>query len=226
MSETPSVQEMAQRLQREAHRIELGRADAREAERVQERVHTLRGAVGNLASLATTARFLRDKTGISVDLSSLSHGYKELAKHADGGIPSNQAFVYAQRRIEATINTLAAQVQAAWQQWAEGKIAALEFGRIATLNRTQQAAAHDRMKSLKAAAASFPAAATITEFINVYELLAEDLEQAPDAPADLLELLTRLDGGGTTLADVTDAQIALLRTHHLDQQIELKRKPS
>jgi hypothetical protein len=227
MSDSMSVLEKATRLQFEADRIYLSQAGTQEAERVQNRVHSLSVAIGNLRMLAKTAQFLIGRTGGRIEFSTLEQGYKELAKHAERGFPSNQAFGNAERRLKSTADALATAIQIQWKDWAADQLAALELSRIAMLGQKQQAQANMLLKSLKASAvSSSPDIAQITGFINQHALLSEELQQAPDVPAELLALLNRLNNGGVTLADIGDEEIALLRAHAMDRQVELKRKAS
>ncbi|MEU8800780.1 hypothetical protein [Spirillospora sp. NPDC048819] len=227
MFENTSVLEKATRLQFEANRIYLSQAGAHEAERVQNRVHSLSAAIGKLRMLTRTAQFLIERTEASIDLSMLGQGYKELAKHADRGFPSNQAFGHAERRLKSTADALATAIQVQWKGWAEDQLAELKLSGIAMLGQKQQEQARMLLKSLKVTAASpSPDIPQITGFINQHALLSEELQQAPDVPAELLALLNRLNNGGVTLADVADEEIALLRAHAMDPQIELKRKLS
>ncbi|TDC70563.1 hypothetical protein E1200_04830 [Actinomadura sp. GC306] len=227
MSDITSVLNKATRLQLEANRIYLSQAGAHEAERVQNRVHSLSLAIGKLQMLARIAHFLIVRTEARIDLSMLGQGYKELAKHAERGFPSNQAFGHAERRLQSTANALAGAIQTEWKAWAEEQLAELDLSRIAMLGQKQQEQARMLLKSLKVTATSLSVdIPQITEFINQHALLSEELQQAPVVPAELLALLNRLNDGGVTLADVDDDEIALLRSHAMDRQIELKRKLS
>lgn len=227
MTENTSVLKKAIRLQFEASRIYLRQAGTQEAERVQNRIYSLNVVIGHLRTLAKTAHFLNERAGADIDLSALAQGYRELARHADRGFPSNQAFSSAERRLKSSAEALATAIQVQWKSWAERQLATLEVSRIAMLDQRRQEQAKFWLKSLKAAAASpAPDIAQISGFINQQALLSEELQQAPDVPTELLVLLNKINNGSVTLADVSNEEITLLRSCQMDRQIELKRKVS
>lgn len=227
MAEDRSVLDKAVRLQSEARRLDFGRKDEQEAQRIRQRVHNVREALGDLQKQARLAHALEQRTGISVDLSRLDTGRKELARKAAGGLPSDPSFNTAIRKIKETTQNLSKEILDKWRTWAEGQLALLPVSRISMLGQARQAEARSTLKSLKNYATSRNvAAADITLFATQYEGLNDELGQARDAPEPLLTLLDRLSTRSLTLRDVTDEEISLLRQYSMDQEIDVRRKSS
>jgi hypothetical protein len=227
MIEDRSVLDKALHLQSEARRLDSGREGERQVQRIRERAHMVRAALGDLRNQAHLARILEQRTGISVDLSGLEAGRKELARKAGSGLPGDPAFNAASRRIKETIESLSKAILDKWRNWADGQLALLPVSRISMLGQARQVEARSTLKSLKNYAASPRlAAADINLFAMQCEGLKDELGQAPDAPEPLLVMLGRLGTGTLTLRDVTDEEIALLRQYSMDQEIEVRRKSS
>ncbi|WP_133305976.1 hypothetical protein [Microbispora triticiradicis] len=225
MTDDRSVHDKALKLQSEVRRLDLGRKDIQQAQRIAERVHTLRAALGDLRSKVTVARTLERRTGIRVDLSGLDSGRTELARKAAGGLPSDNSFNAASRKIKEATEQISKEILEQWRNWTEDQLELLPTNRISMLERSRQEAARSTLKNLRNNARS-PRIATsdINLFVTQYEGLKDELTQTPDAPEDLLQLLARLNATTLSLQDVSDDEIALLRQYSMDSEVELRRR--
>ncbi|WP_433330668.1 hypothetical protein [Spirillospora sp. CA-294931] len=227
MADGNSVLDKALQLQGEARRLDLGRKDVQQAERIAERVHTIRAALGELRGRADLARTLSQRTGARIDLSGLSNGHRELARKAAGGLPSNSAFNAAHQKIKESSDGLLAEILDVWRTWTAQRLEQLPSSRIAMLDGAQQRAARSTLNNLRTCARSADLTATdIVMFVTKYEGLEDQLAQAQDAPPALLDLLNRLNTAPLVLREVSDEQIALLRRYSMDVEIELRRRNS
>ena len=67
-------------------------------------------------------------------------------------------------------------------------------------------------------------AADIAEYASAYQGLMEELSETTDVPETVATIMNRVSGGGVTLRDLSDDEIALLRAYRMDSEIELRRK--
>lgn len=227
MPEDRSVLDKALSLQSEARRLDFGRKDEQQAQRIRERVHDMRAALGDLRIQVRLARVLKQRTGMGVDLSNLDTGRRELARKAAGGLPSDRSFNTANQKIKETTESLSREIMETWKGWAESQLSLLPVNRISMLGRARQAEVRSALGRLREYARSSRVTATdISLFTTEYEGLKDELDRAPDAPEPLLALLDRLSGRALTLRDVTDEEIAFLRQYSMDQEIEVRRRSS
>ncbi|CAM5267142.1 hypothetical protein SHIRM173S_10243 [Streptomyces hirsutus] len=98
--------------------------------------------------------------------------------------------------------------------------------RFVTLSPDERLEATELYESMKVKASRPKAdSAGILTFCSDRDTLLRLLENAPnDAPEELLELINRLDAGGVTLRELTDADIALLRDYDQDCWFTVTRK--
>jgi hypothetical protein len=220
------VRDRAVRLRSEVRRLEAGAQGEGQAKRVAQRVDEIQSALSILSGHARAARALRRLTAAAdVSLAGLGAGRDDLARRAAGSIPSDSAFTAAKRKIEATSSGLAKEIQAAWKPWADEQLSALPDRRIAMLDPARQAQARVTLRSLRSlAAAASVTTPVINDFTSAYEGLAEELADAADVPEELLAVLDRLARNSATLRDISDDEVALLRAHQMDADIELRRK--
>ena len=224
MTDLLSVLDNAVKLQSESRRLESGAEGQDQANRVARRVAEIEAALTRLSGLARAARALRQHATAEVSLAGLDAGRRDLARRAAGSIPSDSAFVAARRKVDSTADALAAAIQVAWKEWADGQMAALPDGRIAMLEIAHQAPARATLKTLRGLAGEAVATADcIAEFTAAYAGLREELDGAKDVPETILGLLDSLSRRPVTLRDVTDDQIALLRALGLDSEIQVRR---
>ncbi|MGA4792244.1 hypothetical protein [Nocardia sp. AB354] len=214
----------AQRLQSAARRLDLGRKDEQEARRVLERVESLRGALNELRVQVQLARAVENATGRKVGIAGIDRGRDEFARKAADGLPGNQAFNTARRKIDEAVGNLSDAIASQWQDWATGQLEALPQSRIAMLDPARQIVVRSEVKNLKAAAGTLPTSASVATFMERYQRVEQELGGTPDTPVALSALLERLGAGALTLRDITDEEIALLRQYAMDLEIEVRRK--
>ncbi len=215
---TLSVLEKATRLQGEARRLDAGAKDEAEALRVSTRIEEVRASLGKLRRQIETARDLKQQApAADVRLTGLDDGRANLA--AKGSVPSDQAFVAARKKIDDTASRISQEVQEAWNSWTSEQVGSLPVSRIPMLDPERQEEArsvHEELRRSTRSSSLNPAL-----FVARRERLRKLLEHAQEAPERLLALLSRLP---LLLRDLTDEDIALLRKHGLDCEIEVRRQ--
>ena len=226
MTNRTPVLDRAVLLQNEVRRLEAGAQDQGQALRIARRVAEIKAALTVVAGHVRAARALqRHNAGAAINLTGLDAGRDGLARLAAGSIPSDPGFVAARRKIQATADRLAAEVQAAWRAWADQQLSALPDHMIAVLPPDQQAQARTTLKNLRnLASVKNITAADIAEYASAYEGLTEELSEMMDVPEAVATIMNRVSDGGATLRDLNDDEIALLRAYRMDGEIELRRK--
>lgn len=225
MTVPASVKDKALRLQNEIRRLEAGEQGEEQAKRIARRVAEVEVALTKLSRQIQAARALQRHTTVAIMLTDVETGRDELARRAADSLPGDASFTAARRKVESRASELAAEVQAEWKPWADDRLSSLAPGRIAMLDIASQATARATLRRLRILAAIAPVtAADISEFADAFEGLREQLEEAGEGPEVLLSLFDRLSHGPVPLSEVSDEQIALLREHGLDKEIELRRK--
>ncbi|NYI97120.1 hypothetical protein HNR12_003397 [Streptomonospora nanhaiensis] len=223
--EPSSVLDKALKLQSEIRRLDASNQGVEQAKRVAQRVDETTAALSGLRSSLEAAKALATHTAADMPRTSTQGALDTLRRKAAGGLPDNRAFTDARRNIERTAKEVSAQVEEGWHAWAQERLASLPLRNIPVLERTRQDEARRMLRDLrKQAAADVPTATTLTMFLSQYDHLKEQLEEFGDVPEELVALFERLDRGGLTLRDLTDEEVALLRTHAWDGAVELRRK--
>jgi hypothetical protein len=219
-----SVLDKALRLQGEARRLDASAQGEEQARRVAGRVNELSAAIGDLAEQIKLARMIHERTAVPVALGDVDAGRENLARRAGGGLPTDQAFNAARRKVEEATRRLAGENLRVWREWAAQQLAMLDTDRLPMLPVDRQKAVRTtHQKLVKRAETAKVSAVEVTLFFSEYEGLREELAAVPSAPAELLALMERLSGGDVPLSQVTDEEIALLRSRHQDETIMLRR---
>jgi hypothetical protein len=225
MTDRTPVRDRALRLQSEVRRLEAGAQEEGQANRIARRVAEVDAALARLAGHVRAARALQRHTTVTITLRGLEAGRDDLARRAAGAIPGDAAFTAARRKVETRAGELGTEIQAGWKAWADEQLSALPTRRIGRMDNARQEPARATVKRLRTLAAT-PSltAADIAEFATAYEGLKEELDEAADVPEALQNLIDRLSRGPVLLTTVSDGEIALLRLHAMDGEIELRRK--
>jgi hypothetical protein len=228
MSSPQSVLEKAQALTAEAARLRQGSEAEHEAVRIAQRVAETTKLLQELGKVAAAVRRLQDVTGEpGANLAGLDDGRQAFGRLAASGLPSNQAFTAAKRKIEGVISRVGSELAEAWSRWTAESMARLPLVRITLLDtEDDRASAREYREELhKLARVTVPTRADINDFHSFSESLRETLGQMADQPEPLLALLQRLDERPLlTLAEISDEQITLLRQRGIAHQIELRRR--
>jgi len=225
VSDLISVADKAQALTAEASRIRQGFDAQHDAERVVNRSDEILAELARLRGLVATAERLNAVSTVElIALTNLDDGRAALARHAKTGLPSNQAFSAAKQKIGGVISRLRTTLRDAWTTWTSERTAELPLARISLLAADQQESALECQSELqRLTRIAEPTRADVSLFRSCIESLSEMLAEVPDLPDEATELVQRLrQSPWLTLADLTDAQIALLRDTGIARQIELR----
>ncbi|TPQ18634.1 hypothetical protein [Streptomyces sporangiiformans] len=221
-----TVLEKAQELQNIARSISEGQKQRDDQERVLRRIDEVRTALRAALVQRQIAVLLRERTGQALDVPGFDAARSKLESKSRGGLPGDRAFVDSKRALEAFTSELSASIKQLWKAWATAGIQEVSPARFATLGPDERLEATELYESMKANASRTKVdSASIVTFCSHRNTLLRLLENAPDdAPEELLELINRLDAGGVTLRDLTDANIALLRKYDQDSWFTVTRK--
>jgi hypothetical protein len=220
-----SLLDKAVALSAEARRLQEGQKGAAEFARISHAVTELNQLISALDQTALAARRAASLgVTLPVDLALADDGRANLARHA-AGLPSDQAFVAARRKINASTQTIADALSLAWTEWAAAQLNALAVERIALLDREPRNQATGwRTRLLFLASSRPPSSSDIDQFSRTIDALTEALDAAPAASGEVIDLLKRLvERPPLTLADLTDEQVAALREAGVANQVELRR---
>ncbi|MGW6472675.1 hypothetical protein [Streptomyces nigra] len=221
-----TVLEKAQELQNTARSISESQKERDDQERVLRRIDEVRTALRAAMVQQQIAVLLRERTGQALDVSRFEAARAKLASKSRGGLPSDRAFVDAKRALEAFTSELSASLKQLWKTWATARIQEVSPARFVTLGPEERLEATELYESMKAKANRPKVdSASILTFCSDRDTLLTLLQHAPaDAPQGLLELINRLDAGGVTLRELSDADIALLREYDQDSWYTIARK--
>ncbi len=221
-----SILERAQRMQAEVRRLDASAGAEQAARSTAQRVGELETALGDLAAHVRVGQALAAHASVEVALDDVRDGLAELQRHAAVGLPKDRVVSAARRKVDATAERVADRNQRAWHEWTTAAHAQIPANRLAGLDREHQATARRLIVELgRLRDRPKPTVTDIAEFSAKHAAVLEELAAAADASDELLELLSRLDARTTTLRDLTDADIALLREHGMDNEVEVRRKP-
>ena len=116
----PTLLGKAQTLSAEARRLRQGQQGAAEGERVANNINTLSGLIEKAHSAASIHRsYSKRGLVVSTSLSLLDSGRAALATKAATGLPSDQAFVAARRKLESAIAATTNALNSTWQAWCQ-----------------------------------------------------------------------------------------------------------
>ncbi|CAM5716171.1 hypothetical protein [Streptomyces griseomycini] len=216
----------AEELQNIARSISEGQKERADQERVLRRIDEVRTALQGAKVQQQTAILLANRTGVTLDTSGFDAARSKLESKSRGGLPSDRAFLDAKRALEAFTNELSTSIKQSWKEWASARIQEVAPAQFVALGPDERLEATQLYESMKANASRPKVdSASIVTFCSSRDALLKILESAPDdAPEDLLELIHRLEAGGVTLRELSDADIALLRKYDQDIWFTVTRK--
>ncbi|MFF2818995.1 hypothetical protein ACFVT9_26155 [Kitasatospora cineracea] len=206
--------------------IRADQQDENQRRHVAKRVQEISAELGRLEAHLRTAATFAERTGVNLDVSYVSDGHGNLSKHAAGGLPSNPAFVAAQRKLEASARRLAEELRTAWADWCQVQFGVLPLSRRSGLLKAQRDEVDKKLKELKGLQSPKGDLdrTTVILFTEGMAGLKEILEEAVELAPAVAQVLDRIESGLLTLADVTDEEITLLREFDLAADIRLTRK--
>ncbi|GAA4472872.1 hypothetical protein [Phytohabitans houttuyneae] len=222
-----SVLDKARDLSAQAERLRVGAAGEENAKRILTRLDELNALLDEVEAASGASDRLREQ---AVDLPPvrLDQGREALERSAgDAGLPTVRALTAAKEKIEAVRRDVQLSLSQAWSQWTTARMAELALHRMVMLppveRRTEEARLGRLNKLSKVGKNDVPSRSDVVEFVAVYAGLKEDLDALKDPAPELQTLLTRL-GQRTTLAHLSDDDIALLRRYEVADQIEVQRR--
>jgi hypothetical protein len=225
MDTDDSVLGRALQMQAEVRRLDANATAEQAARSTAQRVRELESALGDLASQVRFAQALAKYSGTDVALGDIHDGMSELQRQASTGLPKDRAVDTARRRVSASTAQLAERGQGAWRTWTISAFDGIPTNRIAGLDPAGQRAVRTMVTELgQLRKKPKPLLVDVVEFSTKHAGVLEELAAAAEASDELLALLARFDAKPIMLRDITDADIALLRVHGMENEIEIRRK--
>lgn len=213
MSESTTPLVLAERARRLAA-LARAKSETEEASQDQVRVQTqLAKLHTELARLKSTLAVRRQLGEVGVplaDLPDLKTAAQELRDQVSRiGRPTWQYFMGRVKSLTQSTERIAEANAASWQDWSQTQIAALPLALVPRLG-FQRGATEQRVKRLRALAASPPGPGTIKEFRAVLGGVRDELDRVETSSLD--SVLTKFTNGRVLLADLSDEDLALLRS--------------
>ncbi|MFE9866708.1 hypothetical protein ACFYPZ_28850 [Streptomyces sp. NPDC005506] len=221
-----SVLEKARALQNQARHIAEAQKDAAQQERVVRRIEEVRSALEKATRQVEVAALLKERTGQSVNLASLVSTYARFENKSRGGLPADRVFTEAQKALEACNKEFASAIRETWVAWSRACVSGVSSGRFAALAPAERREAETLLREMRGHAERKTVDGTVIRaFCTAYADVVRLLEHAPSqVPAELAQLIERIDAGGLTLRDLDTGDIALLREYDQDAWISVTRK--
>ncbi|CAM2923652.1 hypothetical protein SAXI111661_08535 [Saccharomonospora xinjiangensis] len=221
-----SVLDRALEMQGQVRRLDADASREQLAKSIAQRVRELEDALSKLDSMVQFAQAVSKYSGTQVHLGDLHVGMSELQRQAGStGLPKERVVETARRRVLASANSLAERSQEAWHAWITEAFTRIPTNRIAGLDPARQQAVRAMVDELgRLGRRNNPTERDVEAFGTKHAAILEELAAARHVPDELLELLSRFGSHPITLRDITDAEIALLREHGMDGEIEIRRK--
>ncbi|SCE73875.1 hypothetical protein [Micromonospora chokoriensis] len=219
-----SVLDKARALSAQADRLRVGAAAEENAKRILTRLEELNAVFDEVEAALGAADRLRER-GVDLPVVRLDLGREALARSAgDAGLPPMRAFTSAKEKIEGVRRDVRLSLSQAWSQWTTARTAELALHRMVMLPPVERRTEEARLSKLnKLRRVDVPSRSDVVEFAAVHAGLKEDLDALKDPAPELQTLLNRL-GQRTTLAHLSDDDIALLRRYEVADQIEVQRR--
>ncbi|MEU4517447.1 hypothetical protein AB0F52_01880 [Amycolatopsis sp. NPDC024027] len=225
MATDGSVLGRALDMQAQVRRLDADASLEQAAKSTAQRVRELESALADLASAVRLARALTRYSGTEVALGDIHGGLPELQRQASAGLPKDRTVDTARRRVSASVTGLADRCQEAWRAWTAAAFADIPTNQIAGLDSAHQRAVRVMIDELgRLRKKPRPMLVDVVDFGTKHADVLEELAAAADTSDELLALLARVDNQPVTLRDITDEDIALLREHGMDGEIEMRRK--
>lgn len=202
-----SVLEKAQELTVRARTYSDGARERDERTRIGTALADVARALTELRAAAEAYRTARD-AGVPVHALTVP---ADLVTRSSDGLPSSQALVAARRRVAALSGSAREALDSSWRDWAQAELDTANFGRVSRLGIQHRHRAEDLQRRLRSTVTSKK---VVAEQIDGFCRDLSELEQMltsirEDDPVVLL--LNRIRKGHTTLADLTDEEIGVLR---------------
>ncbi|MFV1356929.1 hypothetical protein ABFV47_07640 [Mycolicibacterium fortuitum] len=224
MSGSGSVLTRALELQAKARRQGDTAKDRDEAARVAAEVENAENQLAVLEGLLDLVAELR-ALEVEVDTGDLASGLKNFEKYAGGGgLPSPQAVLAATRKIAEVQKRVREALGTAWQGWTGQVIRQLPTENISLIAQGKAGSVSRAVDAMRMASRQIPAdSSTIALFVRNRDIVQRELSDVESLHPHLTVVLKQLQGGGTTLDQLTDDDIVVLREHGWAANILVKR---
>lgn len=224
MSANGSIYVRALELQAEARKRGDTAKDIDDALRVAAEVENAERLLLSLEASLELVAALRDQD-IAVEIGEIDRGLKNFERHAGaGGLPSWQAVQSATKRIGETQKRVHEALGTAWREWSGRVIRQLPTEKISLIGQGKAGSVNRIVDSMRAASLQVPTnLSTIATFTHNREIVQRELSTVESLHPHLTVVLTQLQGGGTTLDQLTDDDIEVLREHGWAANILVKR---
>ncbi|NBE85423.1 hypothetical protein [Micromonospora rubida] len=220
-----SVLDKASLFQTQAEAIHAGRSERQEIERIAHRRSELSTALQALDRALTITRGVAALEGIAPFDKAIDDGYEKFRRKFTQGNSSNATFKAALTKVQGAAAQREAMAKQAWEAWVGARLDALPSNRDALLSSDERKDVRERRALLAKIRTALPTPSDIRAFATTYELLLDTLQQQPELPNELIDILDRLSARSPLmLSDLSDDDIALLRSTPVAEQIQLRRR--
>lgn len=176
---------------------------------VQTALNRLDLGLGNLGGALKVHRKLKE-TGVPVtDPVGLEKPAKSLKQEAALGRPTAQFLQVRARGVEASCSAIDTESNSAWQTWAAARIEGLPLALLPRVHFSRRGTTQKRIFAMRALAGKKPNIPDIIQFQQWHGSVKEELGEVGDASID--SLLGRFSAGRILLADLSDAELEMLR---------------
>ncbi|MCH9729247.1 MAG: hypothetical protein K0U84_06140 [Actinomycetia bacterium] len=223
MSGHGSIFARALELQAEARKRGDTDKDRDDALRVATEVENAEKLLLSLENSLQLVAALRGQN-VEVDIGELDSGLRNFERHAGaGGLPSRQAVQSATKKIGEVQQRVRVAFSAAWREWAGNAIQQLPTDRLALIGKGSAGPVNRGLDAMKSAGMQVPTdSAAIAQFVHYRDMVRRELLSVEDPGPHLREVLKQLQEG-TTLDQLTDDDIAVLRKSDWAANIRVKR---
>jgi hypothetical protein len=224
---TMTVLDKANQFRTKAVLIGAQQSDTDDLTRINHRVIAVKAALQKLDRAMTAARIVSDLPDAPTINMAVDDGYHDFRREVEAGNFNDIVFRTATRKLEAASTQLDAEGQQVWKTWTAQRLGSLRRERIAVLPAAERRSVRERWTRLDRIAASPPDRSSVTEFVTIYDDLRELIDDLPELPSQLVELLNRLSHKTPlTIADLSEEDLRILRESEVGSQIELRRRES
>ncbi|MCH9732746.1 MAG: hypothetical protein K0U84_24305 [Actinomycetia bacterium] len=223
ISGSGSIFTRALELQAEARKRGDSANDTDNALRVATEVENAEKVLSSLRNSLDLVAALRSQD-VEIAGMELDSGLKNFEKHAGkGGLPSRQAVQSATKKIAEVQQRVSATFGSAWRDWAANTIQQLPTDRLALIGQGRAGPVNQALDAMRSARFQVPTdSSAIAQFVRYRDMVRRELLSVEDPGPHLREVLKQLQDG-TTLDQLTDDDIAVLRTSGWEANIRVKR---
>lgn len=202
----------AKRLRAAARSKRDNQRDQQAQGQVATALNTLRGNLSELGiALALRKRLVEAGVPVS-DIAGLAKPALALRDHVrDVGRPTGQFLTARSRDVARLRDEVRLANTGAWKEWATAALEEISLDELPAFGQRANGV-RDRMRTLSGWASESPSGANITQFMMTLKFVKEDIAAIVDG-SDPEDLWTRVSSGRVTLADLSNVELAELRSN-------------